>query len=1273
MAGPFTEWADAEGDGGGGGETSVPAGGGAGEPNEAALRGLRQTRSLFICCRQLRSLGQIRHLASMTGLLSLNVHMNLIQKVEGLHALRQLVELDLSANEIAELTTDCFAGLRQLRRLNLSSNALCELPEGVLAPLLALEWLSLSLNHLTDIRGLRSVPVQAPLSSLDLSGNRIATLAEVKEALASHRTRLRQLCLATHSTGGRDGLAHTAQGVRAVGLLRDNPLCAEPNYVEETLAHFTGLVRLNGVGYGVDPLTLPVAPVPNYSSSLATLPLLSSHSQVEAEIAHQLHSLSTRSKELRCRLHRHHHRNRHRRDTATDTSVSSSTASASQDGSSMTSNTMTDSSITSHPSSASSISRGEAHHRGHHRRHSAPQRNHSAQVHSTKNTPTPAPGDVRKNVSGESGGQELASPSPVVTTYGVSPSAGSSTSAREERSGRSAARALSFPTSTSAATATAVSAESPVTVRVPTATISPPLRPSSPPAVDSIDRHRRDAPDTVLRLSPQQGKALRAREAGSGSGTATAAADSRVVKDSRHVGSVQKDDLAPPPGRAGDAQSVCGGAVNNRTVLSTSTCSSSASTAAPLKWRTKHVSRGTNTDDVATGGSLAASQVKKTPTTQKSTQTDTSLDLPCTRCDTAQLALRRAQEQLTLRAAVEEDLRRQLALVRQRCLELQDEKQSAQRRLQSQVAALKDELTRRTQEQSIIRRKHAVELEQQIAHLREAHQKELEEVRKEAEAKMQEAVSTAVAAQQIKAEHAVHALREELEKREKEAERRVTTLSQQFRTALREHQRAAEDVARGAGLQRAQEQLIHEEAIARAAVELEAASATWQTHGPHEGVAEDKPLTFAPCAALAYRELLHLSQAERHSALQSWQQHREAYEEYCGELQAQCEDALQHSLQRCDQLQQRVRELEEEKEQTHSATHHHKQPQQEAESPSAAVEHGLALTMQPSSPVNDICTDQPPASSPVHGVEETPEATSHSSSSNKLNGVPIRSLPPSSAASPTLASTAYWKCVVERQEDELRRLRGVCRVAEETQTALHRENSRLLEQLQVVQEELQKQRMQDKNEKKEEEEVSAATTRERDNLLRTVHNLQEDLRKKDAAMDSLEAEALDKINDKRHRIAELEGELDGLQERLGKTTAQNAHYHDEIERLTSQLQEQHASTTSSDCSQRVRELEERLHSTAAQATQWERERARLVSALSLAREQLIRMHASHECVVREQHSAVAALAQRAAEVDALKTRLREVQESARAKQRATLEVLSHVMMAEPADAVGMSA
>ncbi|RNF20136.1 putative MYH7B protein [Trypanosoma conorhini] len=85
-----------------------------------------------------------------------------------------------------------------------------------------------------------------------------------------------------------------------------------------------------------------------------------------------------------------------------------------------------------------------------------------------------------------------------------------------------------------------------------------------------------------------------------------------------------------------------------------------------------------------------------------------------------QLQFQRSQEQLSLRVALEEDLRRSFEELRQSHIALVESTSTEKKRLCRQVTALKEELSRRSEEAVILQRKNRVELEEQTKSLRTA-------------------------------------------------------------------------------------------------------------------------------------------------------------------------------------------------------------------------------------------------------------------------------------------------------------------------------------------------------------------------------------------------------------------------------------------------------------------------------------------------------------------------------------------------------------------------
>ncbi|RHW67439.1 leucine-rich repeat protein (LRRP) [Trypanosoma brucei equiperdum] len=231
-------------------------------PDET-IRELRNTRSLFLCCRNLLSFGHIQYLEHMTNLSSLNVHMNAISRLECLFNLRNLAELDVSANELRDVDEGAFVGLCKLRRLNLSSNFLTSLSGFKHLP--ALEWLSVSFNELEDLGEVQQLPCPQKLVYLDVCGNKIPSVANLVKPLgkccdlAELRVEVPRAALLLPTTPPQL-------------QLRENPFCAtESNYVERILSKFKRLKVLNGVPCGCD-LTEDLH-VSSYSAAASEGPL----------------------------------------------------------------------------------------------------------------------------------------------------------------------------------------------------------------------------------------------------------------------------------------------------------------------------------------------------------------------------------------------------------------------------------------------------------------------------------------------------------------------------------------------------------------------------------------------------------------------------------------------------------------------------------------------------------------------------------------------------------------------------------------------------------------------------------------------------------------------------------------------------------------------------------------------------------------------------------------------------------------------------------------
>ena len=118
----------------------------------------------------------LRDLSLRPGLVSINLHSNLLSRIENLTLLQNLVNLDLSSNQIKRI--DGLHGLVSLRTLNLSCNSIASIEN--LDGLRGLTWLNLSYNKIHTVHGLSELwGSNYSLQTLFLHNNFISSLEEI--------------------------------------------------------------------------------------------------------------------------------------------------------------------------------------------------------------------------------------------------------------------------------------------------------------------------------------------------------------------------------------------------------------------------------------------------------------------------------------------------------------------------------------------------------------------------------------------------------------------------------------------------------------------------------------------------------------------------------------------------------------------------------------------------------------------------------------------------------------------------------------------------------------------------------------------------------------------------------------------------------------------------------------------------------------------------------------------------------------------------------------
>eukprot|EP00796_Vickermania_ingenoplastis_P003835 gene3835-2715_t len=201
-----------------------------------SARALHRTKTLSLIHQGIAALRHLKDLGRMTSLRVLTLHMNRLTTLTGgaLQSLHQLEELDVSGNEILMLEDHALQGLGHLRRLNVSSNRIASIAPNAFAPVGSLQWLSLAFNQLKEIRALRALPASAPLRVVDVCGNELRSLADVERALEAHQQHLTSLRLRVPAyedlMEGEEG-EELGAGMRA----RENPLVTNvpPEYKQQ--------------------------------------------------------------------------------------------------------------------------------------------------------------------------------------------------------------------------------------------------------------------------------------------------------------------------------------------------------------------------------------------------------------------------------------------------------------------------------------------------------------------------------------------------------------------------------------------------------------------------------------------------------------------------------------------------------------------------------------------------------------------------------------------------------------------------------------------------------------------------------------------------------------------------------------------------------------------------------------------------------------------------------------------------------------------------------
>ncbi|KAI5690262.1 Leucine rich repeat [Leishmania braziliensis] len=683
--------------------------------------------------------------------------------------------------------------------------------------------------------------------------------------------------------------------------------------------------------------------------------------------------------------------------------------------------------------------------------------------------------------------------------------------------------------------------------------------------------------------------------------------------------------------------------------------------AVALRWKPKQVSRGT--------------------CTEQGTET-----LATVSCD-AELAAKveQLQAQLALRNTTISDLRRHLDLTRTQYVEGQREAQQRQQQLRSQVSALKDELARRSEEATILQRKQQAQLNRAVDFVKAEWGRRLEA----AEQHSVEALAEAAGAWE---ERLARAAEENLH-----VQQTVTVKSAQLATLERQtHAMEAEMQAmRGSAVMQrrhgaARTELLLAEAEKRRSLEAAAATTAVQ-------------LCHSFCNATVRLHVEALREADRG---RQWAEEALREQQAMWRTQVSAyEDAMRHAA---SEVHSAVMGK-------HGAAHLPPLPPT-CKLPARPEAPPLSLAPVPSPTLTGVAAPQlellelsgdssdNKATCAQEDANEKDDkrartqlrveraaaddsalvSTPTTDSLREIQGEDSSRAAAAAAAACGAASdalrqvtgvdandtlTRYWRNACARVEAQLHRVAAALHVATCTQQSMAAENTRLLSHVEALEGE--------KEALAALRSTSGVAVQERDNLLRTLHTLRADMEKKDAALDALEAEAHAKLNEKRHRIVELEDTVEALTVQQTRATEEHASMRGQleaaramVERLQQELADarerrramtQQQAEQVPDLERKQRELSELLATRNAESHQHQLEKKMLVHTLTIARQQLVRLYESHQHLSSEHASAKEQVTRLQTKLDAAQRQLHDVQEATLAKQKATLEVLSHLM------------
>nr|CCC94697.1 putative leucine-rich repeat protein (LRRP) [Trypanosoma congolense IL3000] len=271
---------------------------------------------------------------------------------------------------------------------------------------------------------------------------------------------------------------------------------------------------------------------------------------------------------------------------------------------------------------------------------------------------------------------------------------------------------------------------------------------------------------------------------------------------------------------------------------------------------------------------------------------------------------------------------------------------------------------------------------------------------------------------------------------------------------------------------------------------------------------------------------------------------------------------------------------------------------------------------------------------------------------------------------------------VNDHKEEIHKLQVALSASQESQKLISSENERLLARMVANEKEL----LNSANIIQELQDAARAAKEkfelERDNLHRTLHNLQDSMKKKDATLKEVEMEAKMKIDEKRAIISKLETRLDDAEEALEtqrQKAARLARVEEELQQLKGEFDAVQAQQPTSAITEQLHlagllealnDTKQKLAASTVREHQQSLKLTRAAETLMLVRGQLARVDEVNISLTRELGERDAALREAEAEKQRLQRQWHDAQETARLRQQLTLQTLSQLMAGGVEGALG---